>query len=405
MAAFASGNSILKNINNGYDSLTVINALRALGVVIEHDSTKHNVKVYGIAGKHQSKEKTIINSHESGLCMRLMTAMLSAGYGHYAVHAAQRMEQRPIHDLVGPLTNNGAIIKYNKRYGMPPIDIFAQGLQGGDIHIKGDISSQYTSALLMATAFATNSTTIHLSPDSISLPYIDLTLDLLEKFMVQAYKIDTHTIMIPPQQNYKAQTMIIEPDISAASYFFAYALINKKCITISNIASSKQPGMLFLNAIEQMGAKISNNNNAITVAYSQPLQAITIDMAASPDEAMTLAILALFAKGTTTITNIASWRYKESNRLQVMTTELRKVGAIVSMGDNFIAITGIKELCNATIATHNDHRIAMCFALLDDTGCLIKLDDKKCVAKSFPDFFKILQQCKNTCNATILTNS
>jgi 3-phosphoshikimate 1-carboxyvinyltransferase len=304
------------------------------------------------------------------------------------------MHERPIGDLVDALRQAGAHIEYLANEGFPPLQLSAAQVNVSQaIKIRGDVSSQFLTALLMALPLTQQKITIEVVGELISKPYIEITLNLMAKFGIQVEREGWQRFTLAGNNQYKSPKLIfVEGDASSASYFLAAGAIastKDACVRVEGLGqNSIQGDVRFAEALALMGGEISYGDNFISASKAKKIKAIDLDCNHIPDAAMTLAIVALFADGTTTLRNIASWRVKETDRIAAMATELRKVGAIVTEGADFIQITPPAQLTsNAIIDTYDDHRMAMCFSLVSLGGVPITINDPNCVAKTFPDYF------------------
>jgi 3-phosphoshikimate 1-carboxyvinyltransferase len=298
------------------------------------------------------------------------------------------MEERPIGALVDSLRQAGGQIEYQKNEGYPPLSIAGKTLNGGQVTVDGSVSSQFLTALLMAAPLFDNDTEITISGELVSKPYIDITLDTMAKFGIKVENRNYQSFVVKGQQTYQAPDhFMVEGDASSASYFLAAGAIKGGTVRVTGIGkNSIQGDIRFAEVLEKMGAKVTWEDTYIEV-QGAPLQAVDLDMNHIPDAAMTIATTALFAQGTTSIRNIYNWRVKETDRLAAMSTELRKVGATVEEGEDFISITPTDTLVHADIDTYNDHRVAMCFSLVALSNTPVTINDPDCTAKTFPDYF------------------
>lgn len=324
----------------------------------------------------------------AGTAMRPLCAALTLGSGEFTLTGEPRMEERPIGDLVDALNALGADIRYLKQPGFPPLTINATGLNGGDVEIAGDLSSQFLTALLMVTPLAKAQVNIKIKGELVSKPYIDITIALMAQFGVTVINHDYQRFEIPAGQKYVSPgTVLVEGDASSASYFLAAGAIQGGEVKVTGVGlKSIQGDVKFAEVLEAMGAQIEWGDDFI-IARSAPLHGVDLDMNHIPDAAMTIATAALFATGTTTLRNIYNWRIKETDRLAAMATELRKVGAEVEEGHDYIRVTAPAQLNTADIDTYNDHRMAMCFSLMAFADCGITINDPDCTSKTFPDYF------------------
>ena len=313
--------------------------------------------------------------------------------GHYSLYGISRMYERPVEDLVDALRQLGADITYLGNDGFPPLEIKAAEVQADSLVVRGDVSSQYLTSLLIASPLIGGMLTIEVIGKLISRPYIDLTLGLMSSFGVEIEQNGPRHFVSHNGLNYISPGEIfVEGDASSASYFLAAGAISGGPVRVEGIGrNSLQGDVLFIKALEEMGACILQRDNWIEVRAPQSgrLTAINIDCNHIPDAAMTLAVVALFADGVTILKNIASWRVKETDRLSAMATELRKLGAAVDEGPDFLRITppiGGNIIPLVAINTYNDHRMAMCFSLVS-LGAPVRINDPACVSKTFPDYF------------------
>ncbi len=392
LAALAQGDTVIRDLLTSDDTARMLEALETLGVSIE-DLGNHAWRVRGCAGQFPQKQASLFLGN-AGTAFRPLTAALAFSGGEYQLHGVARMHERPIGDLVTALQQIGAKIQYTGQAGYPPLHISPPHLSvSQSVSIRGDVSSQFLTALLMALPLTGQATRIDVIGELISKPYIAITLNLMARFGVtvkqngwQSFELPAHSHYVTPSEIY------VEGDASSASYFIAAGILAGD-LTIKGVGQqSIQGDIAFAAAAEMMGGKIQYGTHHIQAQRTGPLKAIDLDCNHIPDAAMTLAVMAMFAQGTTTLRNIASWRVKETDRIAAMATELRKVGAIVVEGADFIQITPPTQLiANAVIDTYDDHRMAMCFSLLSLGGIPIKINDPKCVAKTFPEYFKVFQ--------------
>jgi len=324
--------------------------------------------------------------------MRPLCAALCLGKGTYTLTGEPRMKERPIGHLVDALRQAGAEITYLENDGYPPLRIDAHGFEGGSVNIDGAISSQFLTALLMAAPMAKNDMTISIIGELVSKPYIDITLNIMKDFGVEVINDEYKTFTIKSGQTYKSvEHFMVEGDASSASYFLAAAAIKGGTVKVTGIGrNSIQGDIAFVDVLEQMGARVEWGETYVSVT-KDVLRAIDMDFNHIPDAAMTIATTALFVEGTTTLRNIYNWRVKETDRLYAMATELRKVGAEVEEGEDYLKITPPKQLKHAAIDTYDDHRMAMCFSLLALDPVSVTINDPECTAKTFPTYFDVLE--------------
>ena len=391
LAALANGDTHVRDVLVADDTICMLNALKLLGVSISQ-TDKNDYLVQGVGGQFPIRE-TDLFLENAGTAYRPLTAVLSLARGHYRLYGISRMYERPIEDLVDALRQLGADITYLENDGFPPLEIKAAEVQADLLIVRGDVSSQYLTSLLIASPLIGGMLTIEVVGELISRPYIDLTLGLMSRFGVEIEQTGLRHFVSHNGLNYIGPGEIfVEGDASSASYFLAAGAISGGPVRVEGIGrNSLQGDVLFIKALEKMGACILQGDNWIEVRAPQSgrLTAINIDCNHIPDAAMTLAVVALFADGVTILKNIASWRVKETDRLFAMATELRKLGAAVDEGPDFLRITppidgNITPL--VAINTYNDHRMAMCFSLVS-LGAPVRINDPACVSKTFPNYF------------------
>jgi 3-phosphoshikimate 1-carboxyvinyltransferase len=394
LAALADGRTQIHNLLASDDVDRMLEALSLLGVKITR-SRQDVVAVEGCNGSFPAKQAELFLGN-AGTALRPLTAVLAMGGGHYKVSGVARMHERPIGDLVDALRSLGADIRYIGSEGYPPLEIRPATLQGGSkVRVRGDVSSQFLTALLMALPLAGRPITIEVVGELISKPYIDITLNLMARFGVAIERDGWSSFWIPADSRVTSPgDVFVEGDASGASYFLAAGAIGGGPVRVEGVGrASIQGDVGFANALERMGARIDMHENWIEAAapLSGNLRAFDLDLNSIPDAAMTLAVAALFADGTSRLRNIGSWRVKETDRIAAMATELRKLGARVEEGPDFLAVTppsGSRLTDGAAIDTYDDHRVAMCFSLAALGGVTLRINEPKCVAKTFPDYFE-----------------
>ncbi|HKI73892.1 MAG TPA: 3-phosphoshikimate 1-carboxyvinyltransferase, partial [Pseudomonadales bacterium] len=325
----------------------------------------------------------------AGTAIRPLTAVLSLIPGTYLIDGDQYMRERPIEHLGDALTQLGATVNYTQRTGYPPLELVGGHVTGGHVEIPGNISSQYLTALLLALPLAAQDSDITVIGEQVSKPYLDLTLDVMKRFGATAGHENYQRFSIPGGQQYRSPgRYLIEGDASSASYFFAAAAIAGGTVRVHGVGrQSVQGDIEFLDVIEQMGAGVTRADDWIEVSRGE-LRGVDLDLNHIPDAAMTVATLALFASGPTRIRNIYNWRVKETDRMTAMATELRKLGATVETGEDYMVIDPPDQLTPAEIDTYGDHRIAMSFSLAA-LGTHVTINDPECTAKTFPDYFGV----------------
>ncbi|WP_417697516.1 3-phosphoshikimate 1-carboxyvinyltransferase [Psychromonas sp.] len=395
LAALAQGTTTLTNLLDSDDIRHMLNALKKLGVnyTLSADKKQCIVEGLGRAFDTQGLGDIELFLGNAGTAMRPLCAALCLGQGEYTLTGEPRMFERPIGSLVDSLKQAGADVSYLKDENYPPLKIKGTGLKGGDISIDGSVSSQFLTAFLMSAPMASEDTTINIVGELVSKPYIKITLQIMQDFGVEVDNVDGEyqRFVIKGGQTYQAAgNYLVEGDASSASYFLAAAAIGGGSIKVTGIGNkSVQGDIQFADALEAMGANIEWGDDYIKASKGQ-LKAIDMDMNHIPDAAMTIAVAALFAEGTTKITNVYNWRVKETDRLYAMATELRKVGAEVIEGHDFIEVTPPAQLKHAEIDTYDDHRMAMCFSLVALSDTPVTINDPKCTSKTFPDYFEKL---------------
>lgn len=393
LAALSKGTTLIRDLLISDDTNRMLDALKLLGITLEQCG-EHDWKVTGCAGQFPNKQADLFLGN-AGTAFRPLTAALALSNGTYHLHGVPRMHERPIGDLVDALRQAGANIVYEANSGFPPLNISPAQLDvSKPIQIRGDVSSQFLTALLMALPLTQQQATIEVVGELISKPYIEITLNLMAKFGVKVQRDGWQRFTIPANSQYQSPAeMYVEGDASSASYFIAAGAIAGN-VTVTGLGqNSIQGDVRFAEAVQLMGGNIHYDINHIQSSQAKAIQAIDLDCNHIPDAAMTLAILALFAEGTTTLRNIASWRVKETDRIAAMATELRKVGATVEEGADYIKITPPAKLTpNAVIDTYDDHRMAMCFSLVSLGGVPITINDPNCVAKTFPNYFEAFKK-------------
>jgi len=389
LAALAEGTTVIRDLLASDDTARMLDALKILGVPLEQTGAD-DWCVTGMAGNFPVKQADLFLGN-AGTAFRPLTAALALSNGEYKLSGVARMHERPIGDLVDALRLAGADIAYLGNEGFPPLHIRPGRIGCDKVAVKGNVSSQFLTALLMALPLTGQRITIEVIGDLISKPYIEITLNLMARFGVQVERHGWQAFTIPANSHYTSPGEIyVEGDASSASYFLAAGAIGEGPVRVEGVGNrSIQGDVRFAEALELMGAKITRGDHWIEASSDGKLKAITLDCNHIPDAAMTLAVAALFAEGTTTLTNIASWRVKETDRIAAMATELRKVGATVEEGADYIRVTPPTALIpNASIATYDDHRMAMCFSLASLGDVPVTINDPKCVAKTFPDYFE-----------------
>ncbi len=392
LAALAKGTTMVRALLDSDDTRVMLDALRTLGVGVVRMSDSDDYDIHGVDGAFPVKQAELFLGN-AGTAFRSLTAACALSGGEYVLKGVSRMHERPIGDLVDALRLVGARIDYLSQEGFPPLHIHPATLAGDTTQVRGNVSSQFLTGLMMALPLRQRSTTIEVVGELISKPYIGITLAMLHRFGVYVAQDGWQRFGVPAQARYQSPGEIwIEGDASSASYFLAAGAIGGGPVRVEGVGrDSVQGDVRFADALAQMGARIEMGPNWIEARAPQSgrLKAVTLDCNHIPDAAMTLAVAALFADGVTTLNNIASWRVKETDRIAAMATELRKVGATVQEGADFIRITPPAKLIpHAVIDTYDDHRMAMCLSLVTLGDVPVRINDPACVNKTFPDYFK-----------------
>ncbi|UOO91262.1 3-phosphoshikimate 1-carboxyvinyltransferase [Vitreoscilla massiliensis] len=392
LAALADNVCVLHDVLDSDDTQRMLEALQVLGVAISSPQAGTH-QVQGVTGRFPTTEAKLFLGN-AGTAFRPLTAALAVMQGHYHLSGVARMHERPIGDLVDALRLAGADISYEQNSGYPPLQIAPWQDNGvRRVQVKGNVSSQFLTALLMALPLTGNAYDIEVVGELISKPYIDITLKLMAQFGVQVAHENHQVFHLPAGVVYHAPaTLHVEGDASSASYFLAAGLISGQKITVEGVGkNSIQGDVAFVDALVQCGAQVSYGDNSITVwrDAKQAIQAFDFDANHIPDAAMTLAIVAVASGQPCSIRNIESWRVKETDRLSAMTTELRKLGVLVTEGQDYISIHAQAPLKpNVRIDTYDDHRMAMCFSLIALLDTPIIIIEPECVNKTFPTYFK-----------------
>ena len=402
LAGLSRGTTIVHDLLDSDDTQVMLAALRQLGCTVE--AAGDVVRITGLGGQLQVRQASLFLGN-AGTAMRPLTAALAVlaatQGGDFELKGVPRMHERPIGDLVDALRQLGCHVDYLANDGFPPLRLGAGAIDTrAPIRVRGDVSSQFLTALLLALPLVTtdNAVTIDVVGELISKPYVEITLNLLARFGIEVQREGWQRFVIPQGSAYRSPGDIhVEADASSASYFIALGAIaahEGRSIRVEGVGSdSIQGDIRFVEAARAMGADVSSGPGWLQIKRGQwPLRAIELDCNHIPDAAMTLAVMALYAQGTTRLTNIASWRVKETDRIAAMAAELRKLGAQVTEGADFIEVTPPTAWRAAAIHTYDDHRIAMCFSLaaFNPANLPVRVLDPRCVGKTFPDYFEAL---------------
>ncbi len=387
-AALANGQSLLEGVLDSDDTRVMIDGLRALGLELEADRSAKIIRITGCKGRIPATTADLFIGN-SGTTVRFLTALVALGHGTYRLDGTARMRERPIADLIETLRQLGADVRSEHNNGCPPVIVNAHGLAGGLANIRGDISSQFLSALLMAAPYAQSPLEITVTGALVSQPYIEMTLACMAAFGVIAVRQGPSRFVLSNQHGYQGRRYVIEPDASAASYFFGAAAVTGGTITVEGLSrNSLQGDVAFVDVLEQMGCAVHHDSHSITVT-GRPLTGVDVDMNAISDTVQTLGAVALFAEGPTTVRGVAHIRHKETDRIGALATELRKLGATVDELHDGLRITP-GSLHGAQIQTYDDHRMAMSLALAGLKIPGVVIHDPGCTSKTYPEFFQDL---------------
>jgi len=381
LAALASGDTEVSGLLDADDTRVMRGALSKLGVRF----LKRRVR--GVGGPFPVKKAELFLGN-AGTAFRPLTAALVMTGGEYRLAGAPRMHERPIGDLVNALRGIGADVEYLGADGYPPLALHPAAIELNEpVTVKGDVSSQFLTALLMALPLLDSKSKVEVRGELISRPYVEITLNVMRRFGVEVARREWHSFEVPAARYVSPGKIYVEGDASSASYFLAAGAIGGGPVRVEGVGrDSIQGDVRFTEVLERMGARVSMGDGWIEAAGGKKLKAVDMDLNHIPDAAMTAAVMALFADGPSTLRNIGSWRVKETDRLAAMATELRKLGARVEEGRDSLRISPGK-LKTAVIDTYDDHRMAMSFSLAALGGVPVRINDPGCVAKTFPEYF------------------
>ncbi len=390
LSALARGATVVHDALEADDTQVMLAALRALGIEVSPGSSA-GMRVRGCAGKIPARSADLFLGN-AGTAFRPLTAVLALAGGEYRLSGVPRMHERPIGDLVAALRGIGARVDYLGLEGFPPLAIHeGRHTLETPVRVRGDVSSQFLTALLIALPLAGQDSVIAVDGELISRPYVEITLNLMRRFGVEVARDGWQSFRVPGTGYASPGEIHVEGDASSASYFLAAGAIGGGPVRVLGVGGdSIQGDVRFVEVLERMGAKVKMGPNWIEASGGGRLRALEADLNHIPDAAMTAAIMALFADGPSTLRNIASWRVKETDRLAAMAAELRKVGAGVEEGADYLRVTPPARFLPAAIDTYDDHRMAMCFSLAALGGAPIRINDPGCVAKTFPEYFGVL---------------
>jgi 3-phosphoshikimate 1-carboxyvinyltransferase len=385
LAALAQGETEISGLLDADDTRVMREALARLGVSFNKNT------ITGVGGPFPVKKAELFLGN-AGTAFRPLTAALAFSGGEYLLSGVPRMHERPIGDLVDALRGIGAHVEYAEKDGFPPLNISSAKLKVDHLRVRGDVSSQFLTALLMALPLSGKPARVEVQGELISKPYVEITLNVMKRFGIEVKRTGWRYFDVPAGTYVSPGRVYVEGDASSASYFLAAGALGRGPVRVEGVGrGSIQGDVRFTEVLEKMGATVRIDEGAIEVSGSGKLKRIDMDMNHIPDAAMTAAVLALFADGPSVIRNVASWRVKETDRLAAMATELRKLGAQVEEGADFLKINPGKLNHGVAIDTYDDHRMAMSFALVALGGVAVRINEPQCVAKTFPDFFREFQ--------------
>ena len=389
LSMLAEGQTKIQNLLDSDDIRRMVEALETLGIEFEENRAENRISVSGTAGIIPVSEATLMLGN-AGTAIRPLTAAMTLGHGRFVLDGVARMRERPIIDLVEGLSQLGANLHCLNETDCPPVEVIANGLPGGKTRLSGAISSQYLTAILLVAPYAKKDVEIEITDKLVSVPYVEMTLRLMQRFGVSVNHTNFQSFHIPRQNYQSPGSIFVEGDASSASYFLAGAAITKGTVTVKGCGTESMQGdARFAEVLEKMGALVEWGPNQVKLTGSA-LNGIDVDMNQMPDAAMTLAVAALFASGPTAIRNIYNWRVKETERLQAVSTELRKLGAEVEEGYDYLVIQPPKQIKAVSIDTYDDHRMAMAFSLAACGNSPVTINNPGCVSKTFPDYFEVL---------------
>ena len=394
LAALADGTTTLINALESDDSRYFIEALQRLGFSVEATAHRSLLTVHGLGGRIPAARAELFVGN-AGTAARFLTAFVALGHGEYVIDGNARMRERPIHDLLDALEQID--VNAESATGCPPVKVWATGLPGGRAQMKGDVSSQFLSGLLLVAPYARAPLEIEVSGGLNSKPYVDMTLAIMADFGVTVEREGYERFRIAPQRYHAVGEYEIESDASAASYFFAAPAVCGGSVRVQNISRrSKQGDIAFLDVLAHMGCGVAEGDRWITVNGPAPekMGGIEVDLSDIPDTAQTLAAIAPFADSPTIIHGIASARVKETDRVAAMCTELRRLGVTVEEYPDGLKIYPCEKIQPAVIETYDDHRMAMAFALVGLHAEGIAIENPGCVSKTFPNYFEVVESLR-----------
>ncbi len=393
-ASLAAGESVIKNVLLSDDTRLMMACLKEVGVSIKSGQDDNALVIKGCGGAIPARAANLFAGN-AGTVVRFMTAALTLGKGRYEIDGIERMRNRPIQELLNGLNQLGADVTSKETTGCPPVIINASGLKGGTIKMKGNVSSQYISAILLAAPYATHGVHIIITDELASKSYVDLTIEVMNRFGVSVKRDSYKEFHVKSGQSYKGCEYMVEPDASSASYFFAVAAITGGKVRVEGLGeNSLQGDASFVDILGKMGCVTRKAKDWLEVEGGK-LKGIDIDMNNTPDVVQTLVAVAVFAEGKTRIRNVKNLRYKETDRISALVNELKRIGVKVREYEDGLEIEPSTTPHSAEISTYNDHRMAMSFALIGLRIKGIKIKNPECVHKTFPDFFERLEKLYN----------
>ena len=386
-AALSDGPCTIENTLKSEDTTLTADVLKAWGIpIMEKDRL---IQVGGTSGQLKPCKDPVYLAN-SGTSMRLLTGIAALGSGDYTLTGSPRMQERPIQELLDGLTQIGVRAVSVNNTGCPPVTVSGGNISGGTMALDCRESSQYLSSVLLMAPYTKNGITVTLPHGLVSKPYVDMTVDIMNRLNVTVERDGYDRFFVPGGQMYTHGSYVVEPDCSNASYFWAAAAITGKTVTVRDISrQSRQGDVRFLDVLEQMGCRVMEARDGISVTGGS-LKAVQVDMGNMPDVVPTLAVVAAFAEGTTVIRNVAHLKQKECDRIGSVATELRKMGVNVTPSDDGLVITG-GPVKGAHIETYNDHRMAMCFSVAGLVVPDVVIEDEMCVVKSFPNYWEVFE--------------
>ncbi|HBE68275.1 MAG TPA: 3-phosphoshikimate 1-carboxyvinyltransferase [Planctomycetaceae bacterium] len=398
-AALADGKSQLSGVLDSEDTAVMIEAWKTLGVKLDHDKSSATITILG-SGTALPKPSGKLFIANSGTTIRFLTAALATTHGDYELYGVARMQERPIADLLSALQQLDVQVASTNAANpnCPPVRLNANGLGGGKVNIAGDISSQYLSGLMLAAPLATGTIDVKITGELVSTPYVEMTAEVMRSFGANIELRLPESLTVPAQAGYRGVDYQIEPDASAASYFWAAAAITGGCVRVTGLSrNSLQGDVEFCDVLQQMGCHVEWTEEYIEVnGAGVQLQGVEVNMANISDTVQTLAAVALFASGPTTVRGIAHNRVKETDRITDLVCELRKFGATVEEFPDGLKITPPVEVQAAEIETYSDHRMAMSLSLVGLRVAGVVILDPECTAKTFPNYFDVMASVART---------